>query len=70
MRIRFVTEELGFESDTEAGLFICEHGGESYLHVPEGQPEGHVVLLTGKVGPIFDAAASAARRKVDLKGQI
>ena len=66
IRLRFVTEELGFESDEEAALFACEHGGQDYL---EDKGDG-VRLLTGKVGPIFDTAASAARRKVDLKGQI
>lgn len=61
-----MTEELGFESDEEAALFICEHGGQDFL---EGRGDG-VRLLTGKVGPVFSAAASMARGKVDLKGQI
>ena len=66
MKLRFITEELGFESDEEGARFVCEHGGQTFLE----EHEDGVRLLTGKVGNIFEIATSAAFRKVDIKGQI
>ena len=65
VKLRFVTEELGFESDEESARFICEYGGQAYLE--EG---AEVKLLTGKALNFFDPAKDAAFRKVDIKGQI
>ena len=66
MKLRFVTEELGFESDEEAARFLCDHGGQDFLD----DREGGVRLITGKsVGP-FDAARKLAFGRVDIKGQI
>lgn len=69
MRLRLVTEELGFESDEEACQFILEH-------VPEESPslleerDGDVRFLTGKVGSIFQNAKTKAFGQIDIKGQI
>ncbi|EXJ90511.1 hypothetical protein A1O1_03614 [Capronia coronata CBS 617.96] len=69
VRLRFVTEELGFESDEEACQFIIDH-------VPEESPplleerDGDVRFLTGKVGSIFQVAKARAFGQVDIKGQI
>ncbi|KAI9732284.1 MAG: hypothetical protein M1818_007604 [Claussenomyces sp. TS43310] len=64
--LRFITEELGFESDADAAQFICDHNGTELL---EEKGDG-IQLLTGKAGQIFETAKAAAFRKVDIKGQI
>lgn len=66
VKLRFITEELGFESDDESARFICEHGGQAFL---EERDDG-VRLLTGKVQNYFEPAKQAAFRRVDIKGQI
>lgn len=69
MKLRFITEELAFENDGEAAQFIIDHAGDTATELlPER--DGHVRLLTGKVGPIFDSARATAFRSVDIKGQI
>ena len=65
VKLRFVTEELGFESDDHTARFVCEYNGQAYL---EEGPE--VKLLTGKALSFFDSAKAAAFRTVDIKGQI
>ena len=66
MKLRFVTEELGFESDDESARFICDHGGQAFLE----DREGEVQLLTGKALRFFEPARTAAFKRVDIKGQI
>ena len=66
IKLRFFTEELGFESDDESARFICDHGGQAFLE----DREGEVIILTGKAGRFFEAARQAAVQKVDIKGQI
>lgn len=66
VKLRFITEELGFESDEESARFLCDHGAQGFLE----EREDGVRLLTGKVGNTFETAKSAAFRKVDIKGQI
>ncbi|KAI9817939.1 MAG: Leukocyte receptor cluster (LRC) member 8 [Thelocarpon impressellum] len=66
IKLRFVTEELGFESDGECVRFLCDSGAEGLLD----EREDGVRLLSGKAGAIFDAARAAAFRRVDIKGQI
>ena len=66
VKLRFFTEELGFESDDESARFICDHGGQSFLEERDGQ----VRLLTGKALRVFETARNAAFKKVDIKGQI
>ena len=67
MKLRFVTEELGFESDDESARFICDYGGQVFLEEKDG---GEVKLLTGQALRFFEAAKSAAFKTVDIKGQI
>ncbi|KAL9103161.1 MAG: hypothetical protein Q9163_001766 [Psora crenata] len=67
VKLRFVTEELGFESDDESARFVCDHGGQSFLDERE---EGEVRLLTGKALRFFEGAKAAAFKTVDIKGQI
>ena len=66
VKLRFLTEELGFESDNEAARFICNLEGQHFL---EERDDG-VRLLSGKASNFFESARTAAFRSVDLKGQI
>lgn len=66
VKLRFFTEELGFESDDESARFICDHGGQMFLE----ERDGEVRILTGKALRFFETARSAAFKKVDIKGQI
>ncbi|KHJ31270.1 putative sac3 ganp domain protein [Erysiphe necator] len=66
VKLRFIVDELGFESDSDAAQFICDHNGQHLLE--EKSDSFHV--LTGKAGAIFEGAKILAFRKVDIKGQI
>ncbi|KHN97009.1 SAC3/GANP domain protein [Metarhizium album ARSEF 1941] len=66
VKLRFVTEELAFESDTDAAQFIIDHSGQ---HLLEDRSDD-IVFLSGKAGPLFESSRSEAFRKVDIKGQI
>ncbi|GFF27903.1 protein scd2/ral3 [Aspergillus udagawae] len=67
VKIRFVTEELGFESDEQSARFILDHASEDLLQ----EKDGSVRLLTsGRAAQLFEAAKSEAHRVVDIKGQI
>jgi hypothetical protein len=66
VKLRFITEELGFESDADAAQFIIDHQGQ---HLLEDRTE-HIVFLTGKAGQLFENLKTIAFRKVDIKGQI
>ena len=66
MKIRFVTEELAFESDQETCQFLLQHAAEDILEEKEGQ----VLLLTSKAAAVFEQAKQAAFKSVDIKGQI
>ena len=66
VKLRFITEELGFESDEESARFICDNSAQSLL---EERLDG-VRLLSGKAGLVFETARNAAFQRVDIKGQI
>lgn len=66
MKLRFITEELGFESDLETATFIHDYNGEQFLN----ERDSDLYFLSGKAGPTFEAAKRGAFAKVDLKGQI
>lgn len=66
MKLRVLTDELGFESDQDCAAFICDSGGQ---HLFEDKDDG-VSFLTGKAGNLFQLAKEAAYRRVDIKGQI
>jgi SAC3 family protein LENG8/THP3 len=69
VKLRFVTEELAFESDEEAAQFILDHAGEGSADLLQ-EKESDVKFLTGKVGTVFESARAAAFKHVDIKGQI
>ena len=64
--LRFITEELGFESDSDAAQFICDNDGQ---HLLEEKGE-ELRFATGKAGQLFENKRYAAFRKIDIKGQI
>lgn len=66
MKLRFITEELGFESDADAAQFIIDYQGQ---HLLEARTE-YIAFLSGKAGQLFESARSTAFQKVDIKGQI
>ncbi|EPS30752.1 hypothetical protein PDE_05704 [Penicillium oxalicum 114-2] len=66
VKLRFITEELGFESDEQAARFVLDHSSAEVFQ----EKEGTVRLLTSKAGPMFEAAKAEAHRVVDIKGQI
>lgn len=66
VKIRFITEELGFESDEQSAHFILDHTSEELLQ----EKDGSVRLLTSKSPRLFEAAKDEAHRVVDIKGQI
>lgn len=66
MPLRFVTEELYFESDVEAAQFIIDHQGQDLLE----DEKGTIMLLTAKAGQRFEGPRAAAFSRVDIKGQI
>ncbi|KAK4098313.1 hypothetical protein N658DRAFT_518078 [Parathielavia hyrcaniae] len=64
--LRFITEELYFESDLEAAQFILDHDGQALLE----DRGGTVLFLTGKANSLFESARTKAFSRVDIKGQI
>ncbi|KAI5288850.1 hypothetical protein KEM52_001002 [Ascosphaera acerosa] len=65
--LRFITEELGFESDEQSARFILQHAPAELL---QERQDGSVCLLTAKAGSVFEEARAAAHRLIDIKGQI
>ncbi|KAL4787578.1 SAC3/GANP/Nin1/mts3/eIF-3 p25 family-domain-containing protein [Aspergillus varians] len=67
VKIRFITEELGFESDEQSARFILDHSADDMLL----EKDGAVRLLTGgKAAQLFELARADAHRVIDIKGQI
>ncbi|KAI0116893.1 SAC3/GANP/Nin1/mts3/eIF-3 p25 family-domain-containing protein [Daldinia grandis] len=66
LKLRYITEELAFESDAEAAQFIIDCNGQDLLQ----ERQDHIAFLTGKAGMLFETARTEAFRRVDLKGQI
>lgn len=67
MNIRFLTEELGFESDEQSARFVLEHTSEDLLQ----EKDGAVKLQTGgRASQMFEGSKQEAHRVVDIKGQI
>lgn len=64
IRLRFITEELGFENEAEAAQFIVDHDGKELLK----EKDDHVEVSMGN--RLFEDAKNAAFSQVDIKGQI
>ncbi|KAK2605809.1 hypothetical protein QQS21_003763 [Conoideocrella luteorostrata] len=66
VKLRFITEELGFESDADAAQFIIDNNGQ---HLLQDRAE-NIMFLSAQAGQLFESVRSEAFRKVDIKGQI
>ena len=66
VKIRYITEELAFESDEDSARFVLEYAPEELLQ----EKESVVRLLTSQAGATFAAARQNAFRSIDIKGQI
>lgn len=66
LKLRYMTEELAFESDAEAAQFIIDHDGQDLLV----ERDDSIVFLAGNARQLFEDARAAAFQRVDLKGQI
>ncbi|KAJ9136465.1 GANP domain-containing protein [Pleurostoma richardsiae] len=66
VRLRFITEELGFESDADAAQFIIDHKGQELLE----ERNADIYFLSGKAAGRFEGVKAQAFRRVDIKGQI
>lgn len=70
--IRFLTEELGFESDTECVQFLCDNGAQDLIEQKsddKGVPRT-IRFQTTKALSIFEDMKRTAFKKVDIKGQL
>ena len=70
--IRFLTEELGFESDTECVQFLCDNGAAHLIEQKTGDKgvTSSIRFQTTKATAIFEEAKNKAYKKVDIKGQM
>jgi len=70
--IKFLTEELGFESYMEAFEFLTEHLTKPGIptNAVDAIDREKFLLDTTKVAQIFEGAKAAAFKSVDIKGQI
>ncbi|KAK5095108.1 hypothetical protein LTS08_008270 [Lithohypha guttulata] len=68
IKLRFITEELAFETDAEAAQFIVDHGGQELLKEVKKDGDDFVQMATGN--RLFEDAKNAAFSSVDIKGQI
>ena len=66
VELRFVSEELYFESDIEAAQFILDHGGQDLLE----DRNDTIFFLTAKAGQRFETSRATAFSRIDIKGQI
>jgi hypothetical protein len=73
--LRFVTEELGFESDQHCFNFLVYdilNGDTTLVEDRSNKTDSHtdIYILLGKAGNVFEQAKRAAFGRVDIKGQI
>ncbi|KAL8819206.1 MAG: hypothetical protein Q9223_002314 [Gallowayella weberi] len=66
VKLRFITEELGFDADEESARFICDQGGPHLLDARDGG----VYLLTGKAPGFFEPALKAASSRPNTKAAV
>lgn len=65
-----MTEELGFESDSESAEFIVEYKGEHLLVEKGAEGDRALYILTAQAGNLFELAKTQANAAIDIKGQI
>lgn len=67
LNIKFLTDELGFESYQDCVQFLCDHGAQDYLE----QKDDSVIFQTHPQSmALFEGLKAGAFRRVDIKGQI
>ena len=66
VRLRFLTEELGFESDQETVGFCSRHQAQALLE----ERDDCYRFLSAKAGPTIESAKVDAFRRIDIKGQL
>lgn len=66
VKLRFITEELGFDGDSDAYQFLVDQDAQELLE--ERNSEYH--FLTAKAKSHFEGAKAKAFGRVDIKGQI
>lgn len=70
INIKFLTEELGFESYQETAQFIVDHGAQDALEQDNSSAEAVLLLNPAAALAIFETARQQAFKTVDIKGQI
>ncbi|OJD37379.1 sac3 ganp domain protein [Diplodia corticola] len=68
INIKFLTDELGFESYQDCVQYLCDHGAQQFL---EQKDDGSVIFHTQpQSAALFEQLKAGAFRRVDIKGQI
>jgi len=67
-----LTEELGFESDTDCVNFLYDNEAADLIEQKLGDKgvPNSIRFQTAKALPLFERAKKAAFSKVDIKGQL
>ncbi|KAF2113387.1 SAC3/GANP/Nin1/mts3/eIF-3 p25 family-domain-containing protein [Lophiotrema nucula] len=69
--LRFLTDELGFDSDNDCIEFLTSHGAENLVEQKTNDKNESQLRVKIKEGAgLFDSLRAAAFSKVDIKGQI
>ncbi|CAK7263993.1 hypothetical protein SEPCBS119000_000773 [Sporothrix epigloea] len=63
VRLRYITEELGFESDIDAAQFIIDHKAQELLE----ERDDHIAFLSAKGFQKFNDAREAAFRRIKAR---
>ncbi|KAL1861297.1 hypothetical protein Daus18300_008973 [Diaporthe australafricana] len=66
VRLRFITEELGFDADGDTYQFLVDHEAQELLE----ERDSVLYFLMSKAKGHFEAARAKAFGRVDIKGQI
>lgn len=66
VKLRFVTEELGFDGDSDAFQFLIDQDAQELLELRDSE----YYFLTAKAKGHFESAKTRAFGRVDIKGQI
>lgn len=66
VKLRFITEELGFDGDGDAYQFLIDHDGQDLLE----ERDSVYYFLTAKAKGHFEGFKAKAFGRVDIKGQI
>ncbi|KKY13136.1 putative sac3 ganp domain protein [Diplodia seriata] len=68
INIKFLTDELGFESYQDCVQYLCDRGAQQFL---EQKDDGSVIFRTEpQSAALFEQLKAGAFARVDIKGQI